>query len=212
MLRWLPEILAATAATGTPPALIAGVMRVESEGDPESVSVDGAQGLMQVMPAELTALGVPQRWWRDPRINVLAGASILAQRSADGWEAAVAAYFGIGCDAYGTCTYGYVVAVLDWTVAYAGLLGDPVAVDFGNIPDVPARSSALSDVGEGQPMDRSGPAPGQTIAETEQEWDSEEAAEPAKSPARELEPSSDPDDEAPSVRPTADADVWGADG
>src|SRR5215218_8413014 len=34
VLRWLPEIAAATAATGTPGSLIAGVMRLESGGDP----------------------------------------------------------------------------------------------------------------------------------------------------------------------------------
>jgi hypothetical protein len=196
VLRWLPEILAASAATGTPPALIAGVMRVESGGDPESVSVDGAQGLMQVMPAELAALGIPRGRWRDPRINVLAGATILAQRSGGGWEAAVASYFGIGCDAYGTCTYDYVVAVLNWTVAYAAVLDDSIVVDTGNIPDVP---------------DRIGPAPGQTTTDTGQGWDGEERpTEPANPPAHESPAESA--DETPPPRPTADANGWSVDG
>lgn len=138
VLQWLPEITKASAKTGTPISLIAGIMRIESGGDPTTVSPQGAQGLMQVMPDELGTQGIPSDKWLDPPVNILAGAVILAQRSGGGWEAAAAYYFGIGCDYYGTCTYGYAVAVLGWANAYAALLGDPYSYDVSLIPDVPA--------------------------------------------------------------------------
>jgi hypothetical protein len=137
VLQWLPEITAASTATGTPISLIAGVMRVESNGDPTITSPQGAQGLMQIMPDELRTQGIPREQWLDPPTNVMAGAVILAQRSGNGWESAAAYYFGIGCDYYGTCTYGYAVAVIGWANAYAALLGDPFWYDVGRIPDVP---------------------------------------------------------------------------
>lgn len=154
VLRWLPEITAASGATGTPISLIAGIMRVESGGDPKTVSPQGAQGLMQVMPVELAAQGIPEGSWHDPATNVLAGAVILAQRSGGGWEAATAYYFGIGCDDYGTCTYGYAVAVLGWANAYAALLGDPFGYDVGRIPavpDAPAATAASSTTAPSSP-------------------------------------------------------------
>ena len=92
---------------------------------------------MQVMPDELLAQGIASNQWLDPPTNILAGAVILAQRSGGGWEAAAAYYFGIGCDYYGTCTYGYAVAVFGWANAYAALLGDPFWYDVSRIPDVP---------------------------------------------------------------------------
>jgi soluble lytic murein transglycosylase-like protein len=138
VLRWLPEIAAATAATGTPGSLIAGIMQLESGGDPETVSVAGAQGLMQVMPAEFAAKGIGADAWRDPATNVLTGARILAERSGGGWEAAVAYYFGIGCDAYGTCTQQYAAVVLGWANYYAAVLGDGMGYDVGRIPAVPS--------------------------------------------------------------------------
>ncbi|HKG24271.1 MAG TPA: lytic transglycosylase domain-containing protein [Thermomicrobiales bacterium] len=137
VLQWLPEITAASAQTGTPISLIAGIMRVESSGDPSITSPQGAQGLMQIMPAEMRAQGIPGDRWLDPATNVMAGAVILAQRSGGGWEGAAAYYFGIGCDYYGTCTFGYAVAVIGWANAYATLLGDPIWYDVGRIPAVP---------------------------------------------------------------------------
>lgn len=153
VLQWLPEIMAASAATGTPPSLIAGVMRVESGGDPSIISPQGARGLMQVMPDELLALGIPPEQWHDPATNILAGAIILAQRSGGGWEAAAAYYFGVGCDYYGTCTYQYAVAVLSWALVYGPLIGDYTWYNFGMIPAVPSAPPA------GNPPPASGSTP-----------------------------------------------------
>lgn len=181
VLQWLPEITAASEATGTPPSLIAGVMRVESGGDPSIISPQGARGLMQVMPDELAALGIPFELWHDPATNILAGAIILAQRSGGGWEAAAAYYFGVGCDYYGTCTYQYAVAVLSWALAYAPLIGDTTWYDFGRIPAVPAAPS-----GPAQPAPAPNPRPASTTAP------------PAPSPS-----STPPATEPPSPEPTS---------
>jgi hypothetical protein len=141
VLKWLPEITAASIATGTPRSLIAGVMRLESSGDPTTVSVVAAQGLMQVMPAEMEYQNIPQEKWQDPATNILAGATILAQRSGAGWESAVAYYFGIGCDAYGTCTFEYATVVLGWANYYSAVLDDSINYNLARIPDVPSSSS-----------------------------------------------------------------------
>jgi hypothetical protein len=141
VLYWLPEISADSNATGTPRSLIAGIMRLESSGDPGTVSVVAAQGLMQVMPAELRAQGIPQEKWQDPATNIMAGAVILQQRSGAGWETAAAYYFGIGCDAYGTCTKEYVQVVVGYANYYAGVLLDPYWYDASRIPNVPSKSN-----------------------------------------------------------------------
>lgn len=136
VLRWLPEIVAASTLTHVPPALIAGVIRVESEGNPSTVSVSGARGLMQIMPDELVEHGVPVDVWFDPATNIRTGSRIIAERAAayGSWESGVAHYFGIGCDAYGTCTASYVRAVFGWANYYAAILGNPFHASFGVLP------------------------------------------------------------------------------
>jgi hypothetical protein len=134
VLQWLPEITAAANATFVPPSLIAGVIALESSGNPYTVSVAGAIGLMQVMPDELAAHGVGYNAGFDPAINVMTGSRILAERSGAGWELAAGYYFGIGCDAYNTCTADYVRAVLAWAAYYAPALNDPFRGNPGVIP------------------------------------------------------------------------------
>lgn len=79
--RILPETklepLAATAAadTGLSPALIRGVIQVESAGDPLALSAKGAKGLMQLMDGTARDMGVAHAF--DPRQNVLGGARYL---------------------------------------------------------------------------------------------------------------------------------------
>lgn len=58
-----------------PEAFVRAVMRVESNFYPAAVSHRGAMGLMQLMPATATAMGVLDAF--DPRQNVLGGARFL---------------------------------------------------------------------------------------------------------------------------------------
>lgn len=64
-------------ATGLPARLIGEVMRRESGYDPCAVSPAGAMGLMQLMPATASDLGVENPF--DPLQNVLAGSRFLRQ-------------------------------------------------------------------------------------------------------------------------------------
>lgn len=61
---------------GLPAALIRAVIMTESEFDPLAVSSAGAQGLMQLMPALSSQLGVSNAF--DPRQNIMAGAHYLS--------------------------------------------------------------------------------------------------------------------------------------
>jgi murein DD-endopeptidase MepM/ murein hydrolase activator NlpD len=114
VIRWKSLIDTAAKAHGVPSALIAAIMAVESSGNPNAVSPAGAQGLMQIMPDQLTRLGVPQNMWQDPAANIDAGARYLAESLGNSGtiQSAAARYFGDGCDALGTCTTEYVNRVL----------------------------------------------------------------------------------------------------
>ncbi len=58
-----------------PVALLRAVLHVESDFDPHVVSVDGAMGLMQLMPFTAQKMGVEDPF--DPRQNILGGARFL---------------------------------------------------------------------------------------------------------------------------------------
>ena len=60
---------------GLPTALIRAVIMTESAFDPLAVSSAGAQGLMQLMPALASEMGVSNVF--DPRENIMAGAQYL---------------------------------------------------------------------------------------------------------------------------------------
>jgi hypothetical protein len=71
------QILEAAKQHRIDPALIAAVIRAESNGFPRAVSRKGACGLMQLMPATARRLGVKSAF--DPRENIRAGAAYLAE-------------------------------------------------------------------------------------------------------------------------------------
>jgi len=87
------EIKAAAAAHQVDPMLLKAIARVESCFDPHAVSVAGAQGLMQLMPATAKELKVMQPF--DELQNLMGGAKYIAQmlKQFDGdLELALAAY------------------------------------------------------------------------------------------------------------------------
>ncbi|MGR4064671.1 MAG: lytic transglycosylase domain-containing protein [Vulcanimicrobiaceae bacterium] len=65
----------ASARSQVPPGLIRAVLMAESAGDPSALSVAGAQGLMQIMPATARSCGVSNPF--DPNENVACGSSYL---------------------------------------------------------------------------------------------------------------------------------------
>lgn len=72
-----PLIASAAAKQSLPPELVRAVMRRESGFKPCAISVKGAQGLMQLMPATAAQLHVADPF--DPEQNVQAGALFLKQ-------------------------------------------------------------------------------------------------------------------------------------
>ena len=70
---------------GLNPELVAAVARAESAFRPDAVSVKGARGLMQLMPATAEWLGVEQHHIHDPEFNLDAGARYL-RRLADKFQ------------------------------------------------------------------------------------------------------------------------------
>jgi hypothetical protein len=148
VLQWLPEIQSAASATGVPAEVIAAVIRVESGGDPNAVSVAGAIGLMQVMPAEFQSQGIPEGSWYDPATNILAGATEIGKflASTGSIEQALATYFGSGCDAVGTCTDGYIATVMSYAAAYATAIANGTPVDLSGVA-VSTGSGTTSDFG-----------------------------------------------------------------
>jgi hypothetical protein len=71
------QLIGATARQyGLEPALVKAVVKCESRFDPVAVSPRGAQGLMQLMPATQSLLGMSDAF--DPRRNIAAGVRYLA--------------------------------------------------------------------------------------------------------------------------------------
>lgn len=72
------EIWEAARRYGLAPELVAAVVRAESAFDPRAVSIKGARGLMQLMPATASRFGVPPGEIHDPERNLDAGTRYLA--------------------------------------------------------------------------------------------------------------------------------------
>jgi soluble lytic murein transglycosylase-like protein len=61
------------------PELVAAVVRAESAFDPQAVSIKGARGLMQLMPATALRFGLLEDEIHDPRRNLETGSRYLAE-------------------------------------------------------------------------------------------------------------------------------------
>lgn len=70
-------VTAASSNSGLDPDLIDSIIKAESNFDPHAVSRKGARGLMQLMPATATQLGVKDSF--DPQANVEAGSRYLRE-------------------------------------------------------------------------------------------------------------------------------------
>jgi soluble lytic murein transglycosylase-like protein len=96
--RYDEFIFEAAALYQIPIPLIRAVIKVESDYDPRVVSVFGARGLMQLMPAVVSDMGVNNV--HDPRENILGGVRllrILANRYEGDLVKTIAAYHaGVG--------------------------------------------------------------------------------------------------------------------
>jgi soluble lytic murein transglycosylase-like protein len=74
--HWAPQILRWAAMHDLDPDMVATVMQIESCGDPQALSIAGAQGLFQVMPFHFVA----GENAFDPDTNALRGMNYLAER------------------------------------------------------------------------------------------------------------------------------------
>jgi hypothetical protein len=93
LVPYLAEIRDAAARYGVPEQLIAAVIRVESAFNPRAVSPKGARGLMQLMPATASLLGVRDSF--NPQENIDGGVRHLRgliERFGNDLQLALAAY------------------------------------------------------------------------------------------------------------------------
>ncbi len=73
---WEADIVRWASEHNLDPNMVATVMQIESCGDPQAVSIAGAQGLFQVMPFHFTAGEIMQ----EPNTNARRGMNYLAER------------------------------------------------------------------------------------------------------------------------------------
>ena len=135
------EVLNASATTGVPAAAIEAIMQTEGSGD-TATSPAGAMGPMQVMPFHFQAGGVAaglNPW--NIQDNITAGALVLrnAFRGTGDWATAAGRYFGVGTDAGGMTTGGYIQRFTSFLAQLGGINAQPTGTQGGGgVTDVPA--------------------------------------------------------------------------
>lgn len=118
---WRSELEQAAQETGIPVEMLATVIRVTSNGDPEAASPTGV-GLMHVPISELVARGISEDKWVDPATNIRIGAQLLAEGAASPSDvlsgAAVAQYLAGTCGENPECASASTSQVNEWIVYY----------------------------------------------------------------------------------------------
>ena len=155
----VPTLLNQAAAKyGINPSLLMAIAQKESSLNPNAVSSEGAQGIMQLMPATAASLGVTNPF--DPAQNIDAGAryfsQLLAQYNGDTSLALAAYNAGPGnVSKYGeippfTQTQDYVTSVLaaagisDATTSAAVTPDTTSTLSAGLLPDTLSTSTILA--------------------------------------------------------------------
>lgn len=132
VVRWGALIVDAARKHKLAPSLLAGLLTVESGGNPDAVSRSGAVGLGQVMPREYIAGRPTAEQLHDPATNLEWACRILAE-GRDRWgtqAGALAAYYGAvddrghpssATDGSGVDGWGYVGRVEACALEYLAL-------------------------------------------------------------------------------------------
>ncbi len=196
VLRWLPEIEAASQSTGLAPEVIAGVIRATSGGDPNVTGENGSAGLLHVSPQEFASLGIGSGW-HDPATNVAAGSAVLLSllNSTGSVPAALEAYFGSGCTAAGYCGSNFAADVAQWAAVYAPAISAPLASGYAVLPSgwtAPAVAPYVVS-GELRPVEAAEPVQATAPAEPTATATAEIVEEPEPTPTEEL-PIEEPED------------------
>ncbi|AMR79626.1 lytic transglycosylase domain-containing protein [Cupriavidus nantongensis] len=153
----------AAKANDLDPLLIKKVIAQESGFNPKAVSSEGAQGLMQVMPANHKSLGITDGF--DPRQNIMGGAKLLAQYIKDAKgdvDTALKMYHGgYKRSGWGVNTNAYPGKVLSKNVSISGVQAAqaPNPGQFGSRYDIatdPSYKHPVQVSGEGRTIDRGG--------------------------------------------------------
>jgi hypothetical protein len=131
VLRWLPEIVSASAKTGVPASLLAAEIKIHSGGYPALAGPGNRHGLAQV---PLSAAGVSASALYDPLTNLNIAASRFANfKLATGtWNASILADLDGLCDA--DCVQQRSTAIRAWRAYYNRVLPNPGAYGFVMLP------------------------------------------------------------------------------
>jgi hypothetical protein len=126
------EVANASQLTGVPAAAIEAIMQTEGSGD-TATSPAGAMGPMQVMPFHFTTGQNPF----DLQTNINVGAQVLKNGfdATGSWAQAAGRYFGIGTDAGGMTTGGYIQRFTNFLQQLGGIQAQPVGTT-GGVTDV----------------------------------------------------------------------------